>query len=202
MPRVIPLLWALLHVVKAALSVWGGVKSDRWGRRVVIGAGWLVYALVYAGFAVSTSIGGAGRRGSCSTAFYYGLSEGTEKALIADLAPASLRGHRLWPLQRGPRRRLAAGERRLRPRVEAREPRRRVRPWRLRWRCWPRRCSRPRRPPLMPRGAGLDRGAPPRLSRPGIIRSSDDSHSRHQRRRRPLEGDSRAGRGAAPRSAR
>ncbi len=87
---VIPLLWALLHVVKSALSVWGGVKSDRWGRRVVIGAGWLIYALVYAGFAASTSI-------EALVAWflvygcYYGLSEGTEKALIADLAPTSLR---------------------------------------------------------------------------------------------------------------
>jgi MFS family permease len=87
----IPLLWALLHVVKAVMSTWGGVKSDRWGRRVVIGAGWMVYALVYAGFAASASV-------SALIAWflvygvYYGLSEGTEKALIADLAPSALRG--------------------------------------------------------------------------------------------------------------
>jgi MFS family permease len=87
----IPLLWALLHVVKAVMSTWGGVMSDRWGRRIVIGAGWLVYALVYAGFAMSTSVS------SLIAWFmvygvYYGLSEGTEKAMIADLAPATLRG--------------------------------------------------------------------------------------------------------------
>ena len=87
----IPLLWAALHVVKAVMSTWGGVKSDRWGRRVVIGAGWLVYALVYAGFAASSSVS------ALITWFmvygiYYGLSEGTEKALVADLAPAALRG--------------------------------------------------------------------------------------------------------------
>jgi hypothetical protein len=52
----IPLLWAALHVVKAVMSTWGGVQSDRWGRRVVIGSGWLVYALVYGGFAVSSSV--------------------------------------------------------------------------------------------------------------------------------------------------
>jgi MFS family permease len=58
---------------------------------VVIGAGWVVYALVYAGFAMSTSV-------SALIAWflvygvYYGLSEGTEKAMIADLAPAPLRG--------------------------------------------------------------------------------------------------------------
>ncbi len=87
----IPLLWALLHVVKAVMSTWGGIKSDRWGRRRLIGAGWLVYAIVYAGFAVSTSE-------SALVAWflvygvYYGLSEGTERALVADLAPTTLRG--------------------------------------------------------------------------------------------------------------
>jgi MFS family permease len=87
----IPLLWALLHVVKALTSVWGGVKSDTRGRRVVIGAGWMIYALVYLGFAVSTSITGL-IAWFLFYGFYYGLSEGTEKALIADLAPSTLRG--------------------------------------------------------------------------------------------------------------
>jgi sugar phosphate permease len=87
----IPLLWAALHVVKALASVWGGAKSDRLGRRVVIGAGWVIYAVVYIGFAVSTSM--AALVGWILLyGFYYGLSEGTEKALIADLAPASLCG--------------------------------------------------------------------------------------------------------------
>ncbi len=87
----IPLLWAMLHVVKALTSVWGGAKSDRLGRRVVIGAGWVIYALVYIGFAVSTSVT-ALVAWILVYGIYYGLSEGTEKALIADLAPASLRG--------------------------------------------------------------------------------------------------------------
>jgi MFS family permease len=87
----IPLLWAALHVVKALTSVWGGAKSDRLGRRAMIGAGWLIYAIVYVGFAVSTSV--AALIGLLLFyGFYYGLSEGTEKALIADLAPAPLRG--------------------------------------------------------------------------------------------------------------
>jgi MFS family permease len=87
----IPLLWAALHVVKAVMSTWGGVQSDRWGRRVVIGAGWLVYALVYGGFAMSSSVT-ALIAWFMVYGIYYGLSEGTEKALVADLAPASLRG--------------------------------------------------------------------------------------------------------------
>jgi MFS family permease len=87
----IPLLWALLHVVKAVMSMWGGVKSDRWGRRVLIGAGWVIYAVVYSGFAVTASVAGL-IAWFLFYGIYYGLSEGTEKALIADFAPPALRG--------------------------------------------------------------------------------------------------------------
>src|SRR4029077_10399137 len=47
-----PALWALLHVVRAGTATWGGRVSDRRGRSFTIGAGWLVYALSYIGFAV------------------------------------------------------------------------------------------------------------------------------------------------------
>ena len=46
----IPLLWSGLHVVKVLSSVAGGDLSDRFGRRTLIAAGWIVYALVYAAF--------------------------------------------------------------------------------------------------------------------------------------------------------
>jgi MFS family permease len=87
----IPLLWAALHVVKAVSSAWGGTVSDRLGRRGVIASGWVIYAVVYAGFSEVRS--GAGLVGLFMVyGVYYGLSEGTEKALVADLAPPSLRG--------------------------------------------------------------------------------------------------------------
>jgi len=87
----VPLMWSGIHVVKASLSTWGGGLSDRYGRKRMIIAGWVVYALVYSGFAISTS----------ATAFiawflfygvYFALAEGAEKALIADLTPADRRG--------------------------------------------------------------------------------------------------------------
>jgi MFS family permease len=87
----IPLLWSGLHVVKASLSTWGGRLSDRLGRKRVIVLGWAVYSAVYAGFAIATD----------ATAFvmlflmygvYFALTEGAEKALVADLAPATQRG--------------------------------------------------------------------------------------------------------------
>jgi len=89
--RFIPLMWAALHVVKASVSVVGGSWSDRVGRRSVIAIGWLIYAAVYAGFALSQTL-------TMLIAwflvygFYFGFAEGTEKALVADLAPASRRG--------------------------------------------------------------------------------------------------------------
>ena len=46
-----PILWAALHVVKSASNVPGGALSDRIGRRPTLIAGWLLYALVYLGFA-------------------------------------------------------------------------------------------------------------------------------------------------------
>jgi MFS family permease len=90
-PFWIPLLWASLHVIKATVSVYGGNLSDRWSRRSVIAIGWAVYALVYGAFAVSQSIT------ALVTWFliyglYYGFAEGAEKALVADFAPAGLRG--------------------------------------------------------------------------------------------------------------
>jgi len=90
-PAMIPLLWAALHVVKASVSVVGGLQSDRMGRRSIIGIGWIVYALVYGGFALATS---PTTLIACFLVygFYYGFAEGTEKAFIADLAPASRRG--------------------------------------------------------------------------------------------------------------
>jgi MFS family permease len=87
----IPLLWAFFHVVKMASVYPFGALSDRLGRRGMILAGWGVYALAYLGF---------GRANSewqvwALFAFYglfYGLTEGTEKALLADMVPAEQRG--------------------------------------------------------------------------------------------------------------
>jgi MFS family permease len=90
-PRFIPLMWAALHVVKTVFSVAGGTASDRFGRRKLIAIGWTVYAVVYAGFAFSSSLW------TLITWFmiygvYYGCVEGTERALIADFALPSQKG--------------------------------------------------------------------------------------------------------------
>src|SRR5262249_2175366 len=86
-----PLLWAGLHVAKAVLSTPLSALSDRMGRRGVILAGWAVYALVYLGFGVATTAWQAIALFIVYGA-YYAFSEGAEKALVADLAPAESRG--------------------------------------------------------------------------------------------------------------
>jgi MFS family permease len=87
----LPLLWMAFHVVKSTTSLAGGWLSDRFGRRRMIVIGWFLYAGVYAGFAFAES------RTAVVALFlvyggYYGLTEGAEKALIAEIAPAQNRG--------------------------------------------------------------------------------------------------------------
>src|SRR5438128_1039055 len=83
--------WVELHVVKACVSMAGGSWSDRAGRRTVIATGWIVYAIVYVGFAASTTLPTL-VAWFMLYGFYFGFAEGTEKALVADLAPAERRG--------------------------------------------------------------------------------------------------------------
>ncbi len=87
----LPVLWAVHHVVKSAASVPGGALSDRIGRRAGMLIGWGWYALVYAGFALATTAVQAWLL-FLAYGVYFGLVEGAEKALIADLAPADRRG--------------------------------------------------------------------------------------------------------------
>jgi MFS family permease len=87
----LPILWAMLHVVKSLSSTPGGALSDRRGRRPVLLAGWVLYAVVYLGFAYAQSewhVWALFAVYGC----YFGLVEGTEKALVADMVPAARRG--------------------------------------------------------------------------------------------------------------
>ena len=87
----IPILWSGLHVVKMTSSVLGGTLSDRFGRRAMIGLGYLWYAAIYAAFAWFTSLP-AVIAIFLAYGIYFGLTEGVEKAWVADLAPAASRG--------------------------------------------------------------------------------------------------------------
>jgi MFS family permease len=87
----IPLLWSGLHVVKMSSSVIGGALSDRFGRRTLIGLGYLWYAAMYGGFAWFTALPAVVAI-FLAYGIYFGLTEGVEKAWIADMAPVEGRG--------------------------------------------------------------------------------------------------------------
>ncbi len=82
---------AAFNLVYTLLSAPAGAFSDRVGRRKVIIGGWIVYGLIYLGFAfVQTAV-------QVWVLYilygvYYGLAYGTAKAMVADLVPAELRG--------------------------------------------------------------------------------------------------------------
>ncbi|MDQ8155652.1 MAG: MFS transporter [Gemmatimonadota bacterium] len=90
-PALLPILWAALHVVKSATSIPAGIWSDRVGRRTMIAAGWLWYAVVYLGFAAATATWHAWAL-FVAYGLFFGLTEGVERALVADLVPAERRG--------------------------------------------------------------------------------------------------------------
>jgi MFS family permease len=87
----IMLMLMTFNLIYAVLAGPLGALSDKVGRRRLIISGWIAYGLVYLGFALSrtgwqiwTLFGLYG--------IYYAASEGSAKALIADLVPAERRG--------------------------------------------------------------------------------------------------------------
>ena len=87
----IPLLWAALHGSKVLSSIFGGDLSDRLGRKRLIVSGWILYAAVYAGFAFVSNPVFAWIL-FLIYGIYFGLAEGAEKALVADLVRPEQRG--------------------------------------------------------------------------------------------------------------
>jgi MFS family permease len=81
----------VFNLVYTLVSAPAGGLSDRIGRRKLIIGGWLVYGLIYLGFALAQS--------SIQVwvlyvfyGLYYGMAYGTSKAMIADLVGDNVRG--------------------------------------------------------------------------------------------------------------
>ncbi len=90
-PRHMLLLYALFNVVEAVLGYSAGGLSDRVGRRPLVAAGYFVFAAVYLGFAIFHSAVAAWILFPIY-GLYYTLTQGTQRALAADLANPSRRG--------------------------------------------------------------------------------------------------------------
>ncbi len=86
----IPLMWAAFSALKALCAWPAGILADRWPRKRLLLAGWGVYAVTYAAFSqVESPLWMWGI--FCTYALFSGLTEGTEKALVADMVGP---GHR------------------------------------------------------------------------------------------------------------
>jgi MFS family permease len=81
----------VFNLVYATVSTPAGSLSDRIGRRRVLFAGWLLYALVYGGFALANA-GWQIALLFVVYGIYKGMTEGVGKAFVADLVPQSQRG--------------------------------------------------------------------------------------------------------------
>jgi MFS family permease len=86
-----PILWALLNFVKSATGTYGGQLSDTIGRKPLIVGGWLLYSAVYFAFGWAAAAWQAWALFAVYGIFY-GMTEGTEKALVADIVPRTRRG--------------------------------------------------------------------------------------------------------------
>jgi MFS family permease len=85
------LMLVLFNLTYALISTPMGVLSDKIGRKRVITIGWLIYGLVYLGFALSGSIWQIWVLFAVY-GIYYGICEGAAKAFVADMVPVERRG--------------------------------------------------------------------------------------------------------------
>ncbi|MBU3927070.1 MAG: MFS transporter [Bacteroidetes bacterium] len=87
----IPLVIAFFNLISALFAIPAGRISDKIGRRKAITIGWAVYVLTYLGFALAQKSwliwGLYGFYG-----LYYAFTEGSAKAMVAELVPEANRG--------------------------------------------------------------------------------------------------------------
>lgn len=82
---------AAFNLVYTLISAPAGTLSDRIDRKKMIVGGWIVYGVIYLGFAFSQAAWHVVVL-YILYGLYYGLTYGTTKAMVADLVPEQLRG--------------------------------------------------------------------------------------------------------------
>jgi MFS family permease len=83
------LMYLVYNLVYAAISWPAGRLSDKVGRKSLLVLGYLTYGIVYIGFAIASPLALWGLFATYGV--YVALTEGVEKALVADIAPQDLR---------------------------------------------------------------------------------------------------------------
>jgi len=96
--REILAIMAVFNLLAATMAMPVGWLSDKLGRMPVLLTGWIAYVLAYLSFGALSTEGEFIATILCYSTFY-GFTEGTEKALLADLLPASERGAGFGALQ-------------------------------------------------------------------------------------------------------
>jgi len=87
----LPIAWLSLNAMKALTNLPGGRLADRIGHKWTLLGGWTLYAAAYAMFPFAQTITQTWTV-MLGYGFYYGLTEGAEKALLTELTPREQRG--------------------------------------------------------------------------------------------------------------
>jgi MFS family permease len=90
-PQTLPLLWCVFHLAKSSSNLVLGHAADRVGARPMIYSGWIIYALVYVGFGMAANAVHIWIL-FLLYAFFFGLTEPSEKALVTEIVGKEYRG--------------------------------------------------------------------------------------------------------------
>lgn len=84
-------VWCGHTAIRMSAALPAGMLADRFGKKRLVLLGWAVYAGVYVGFALTTSLAAAIALVAIY-ALYWSLADSVLRAIVADLVPEDLRG--------------------------------------------------------------------------------------------------------------
>ncbi|HEX8949846.1 MAG TPA: MFS transporter, partial [Dissulfurispiraceae bacterium] len=82
----IPILYLVFNIIYSVTAMPAGLAADRFGKKRIILAGFILFAFIYLGFSMArgnTAIWGL----FCLYGVFMGLTDGTQKAFVATIIP-------------------------------------------------------------------------------------------------------------------